>query len=66
MSGREVPFESNVGVSMGESLLDDMEDCGEELMLRRACAPGGRCPNDRVEIMRLVLEATVMATDNRR
>jgi hypothetical protein len=52
VSGRQSPFESKVGVSIGEPLLDDMEDCGEELMLSRACAPGGRCPNERVEIIR--------------
>lgn len=45
-------FESNVGVLMGESLLDDMEGCGEELMLRRACAAGGGCPKLSVEIIR--------------
>ena len=43
---------SKEGVSAGESLLDDMEGCGEELMLRRACAPGGGCPKERVEIIR--------------
>jgi hypothetical protein len=48
----ERPFVSKVGVFMGESLLDDMEGCGEELMLRRACAPGGGCPKVMVEIIR--------------
>jgi len=41
-----------VGVFIGDSLLDDMSDDGEELMLRRECAPGGRCPNERDEIIR--------------
>lgn len=33
--------ESKLGVVIGESLADDMDGCGEELVLRRACAPGG-------------------------
>jgi hypothetical protein len=33
--------DSSVGVSRGESLLDDMEGCGDEEMLRRAGAPSG-------------------------
>jgi hypothetical protein len=52
MSGRPSALESTVGVSIGDSLLEDMEDCGEELRLKRARAPGGRCPNERVEIIR--------------
>lgn len=41
-----------MGVLAGESLLDDMEGCGDELVLSRACALGGGCPNERVEIIR--------------
>ena len=48
----ETPLESNVGVSAGESLLDDMEGWGDELMLRRACAADGGCPKLNVEIIR--------------
>lgn len=36
----------------GESLADDMEGCGDELVLRRACAPGGGWPKEKVEIIR--------------
>jgi hypothetical protein len=46
----ERPLVSKVGVGKGESLLDDMEGWGEELMLRRACAGG--CPKLAVEIIR--------------
>lgn len=48
----ETPFESKVGVFAGDSLLDDMEGWGEELMLRRACAADGGCPKLMVEIIR--------------
>jgi hypothetical protein len=47
----ETPFESKVGVFAEESLLDDMEGWGEELMLRRACVAGGGCAKLRVEII---------------
>lgn len=53
---------SNVGVFIGESLQDDMEGWGDELMLRRACAPGGGCPKERVEIIRSGGVAISMAT----
>ena len=43
--------ESKLGVVIGDSLADDMEGCGEELVLRRAFAPGGGWPNERVEII---------------
>ena len=46
------PLVSKVGVSAGDSLLEDMEGCGDELMLRRACAAGGGGPKLRVEIIR--------------
>jgi len=52
VSELERPFASKVGVFVGESLLDDMEGCGEELTLRRACAPGGGCANWMVEFIR--------------
>ena len=39
VSETEGMFESKVGVFMGESLQEDMEGCGEELMLRRARTP---------------------------
>lgn len=52
VSELEATFASKMGVFIGESLLDDMEGCGDELMLRRACAPGGGCPKVRVEIIR--------------
>jgi len=44
--------ESKLGVVIGESLADDMEGCGEELVLRRACAPGGGWPKVRIEFIR--------------
>lgn len=45
----ETAFESKVGVFAGESLLEDMEGWGEELMLRRACVGG--CPQLTVDII---------------
>lgn len=47
---------SKLGVVIGESLAEDMEGCGEELVLSRACAPGGRWPNETVEIIRSDME----------
>jgi hypothetical protein len=44
--------ESKLGVVIGESLADDIEGCGEELVLRRACALGGGWPNEKVEVIR--------------
>jgi hypothetical protein len=44
--------ESKLGVVIGESLADDMEGCGEELVLKRACAPDGGWPKERVDIIR--------------
>jgi hypothetical protein len=44
--------ELKLGVFIGESLADDMEGCGEELVLRRECAPGGGWPKERVDIIR--------------
>lgn len=41
-----------LGVVIGESLADDMEGCGEELVLNRACAPGGGWPKETPEIIR--------------
>ena len=52
--------ESKLGVVIGESLADDMEGCGEELVLRRACAPGGGWPKERVEIIRSSDEGQVL------
>jgi hypothetical protein len=43
--------ESKLGVVIGDSLADDMEGCGEELVLMRAFAPGGGLPNERVDII---------------
>lgn len=43
---------SKLGVVEGDSLADDIEGGGEELVLRRACAPGGGLPKERVEIIR--------------
>jgi hypothetical protein len=43
---------SKFGVVIGESLADDMEGCGDELVLRRECALGGGWPKERVEIIR--------------
>jgi hypothetical protein len=44
-------LESKLGVVIGESLADDIEGCGEELVLKRVCALGGGWPKDRVEII---------------
>lgn len=38
--------ESKLGVVIGESLADDMDGCGEELVLKRAFAPGGEWPKE--------------------
>lgn len=38
--------ESKLGVVIGESLADDMEGCGEELVLSREFAPGGGWPKE--------------------
>ena len=51
-SAVEKPVVSKVGVSAGDSLLDDMEGWGEELVLRRACAADGGWPKFMVEIIR--------------
>jgi hypothetical protein len=45
-------LESKLGVDIGESLADDMEGCGDELVLKRLCAPCGGWPKERVEIIR--------------
>lgn len=45
-------FESKLGVVNGESLEEDMEDCGDELVLKRECAPDGEGPKEMVEIIR--------------
>lgn len=54
-------LELKLGVAKGESLEDDMEGCGDELVLRRACAPGGGWPSERVEIIRPSDEGTLRA-----
>jgi hypothetical protein len=51
VSGLLKILESKLGVVSGESLADDMEGCGEELVLKRACAPGGEWPKETVEII---------------
>jgi hypothetical protein len=45
-------FESKLGVVNGESLADDMEGWGDELVLKRLRAPGGEGPKETVEIIR--------------
>jgi hypothetical protein len=45
-------LESKLGVDIGESLADDMEGCGEELVLKRVGAPCGGWPKARVELIR--------------
>jgi hypothetical protein len=44
--------ESKFGVVVGESLADDIEGGGEELVLNRVCAPGGEWPKEKVEVIR--------------
>ena len=48
----EKMFESKLGVVRGESLAEDMEGCGDELVLRRGGAPDGEGPKEKVEIIR--------------
>lgn len=50
-------FDSKLGVVRGESLEDDMEGCGEELVLIRLFALGGDWPNGKVEIIRLLVDS---------
>jgi len=57
---------SKLGVVKGESLADDMEGCGEELVLKRVCAPGGEWPKERVEIIRSMDEGTVESSGEAR
>jgi hypothetical protein len=46
-------FVSKLGVVNGESLADDMEGWGDELVLKRWFAPdGGEWPKEAVEIIR--------------
>jgi hypothetical protein len=45
--------ESKFGVVIGESLADDIEGGGEELVLSRVCAPGGEWPKESVEVIGL-------------
>ena len=45
-------LESKFGVVNGESLADDMEGCGDELVLKRVCAPGGEGPKETGETIR--------------
>lgn len=61
LSAREDTPESKAGVFIGDSLLDDMEGCGDELTLRRACAPGGGCPREKVDGILPGTRATVVA-----
>lgn len=51
-SEAEKMFESKFGVVRGESLAEDMEGWGDELVLRREGAPGGEGPKEKVEIIR--------------
>lgn len=48
----EKMLESKLGVVKGESLAEDMEGGGDELVLKRAWAPGGEGPNEMVEFIR--------------
>jgi hypothetical protein len=48
--------ESKLGVVNGESPADDMEGCGDELVLKRLWAPGGEGPTETVEIIRARVE----------
>lgn len=57
----EKMFESKLGVVKGESLAEDMEGGGDELVLRRACAPGGEGPNEILEFIRADGEVTSSA-----
>jgi hypothetical protein len=57
----EKMFESKLGVVNGESLAEDMEGCGDELVLKRVCAPGGEGPKEKVEIIRSDNTATSSA-----
>jgi hypothetical protein len=52
-------FVSKLGVVNGESLADDMEGWGDELVLKRLCAPGGGWPKETVEIIRSRVEDVV-------
>lgn len=54
----EKMFESKLGVVNGESLAEDMEGCGDELVL---CAPDGERPKEIVEIIRSSNTATSSA-----
>jgi hypothetical protein len=47
---------SKLGVVNEESLADDMEGCGDELVLKRVCAPVGGWPKETVEIIRSRVE----------
>lgn len=59
-------FESKLGVVKGDSLADDMEGCGEELVLKRACAPGGGWPKETLEIIRPSNEVALGTIGERR
>jgi hypothetical protein len=48
--------ESKLGVVNEESLADDMEGWGDELVLKRLRAPGGEGPKEAVEIIRARVE----------
>jgi len=45
-------FESKLGVVRGESLAEDMEGWGDELVLIRLWTPGGEGPKEKVEFIR--------------
>lgn len=45
-------LESKLGVVRGESLVDDIEGGGEELVLNRSFTPGGGWPKEMVDIIR--------------
>jgi hypothetical protein len=54
-------FESKLGVVKGESLADDMEGGGDELVLKRVCAPDGEGPKEIIEFIRPDGTATTCA-----
>lgn len=52
---------SKLGVAKGDSLAEDMEGGGDELVLKRVCAPDGGGPKGIVKFIRSDSEATSSA-----
>lgn len=61
MSELQKTCESKLGVVRGESLAEDMEGWGEELVLIRAFAPDGEWSRESVEIISLDEEGIPVA-----